>query len=228
MTWIMDSWELWQQTAARGFCIWGYFENGPWRAPLRGRAEGNPYGNTMRIFWNLNCPQTIFEHKCKELTPNAEEWIVGLYGLSRGRLLIHFGRGYSLGKDEGEFILDLGILICWILKWFEAFILCKYKKPALSSERWWVGLYGQAVFRMDNGHCPGHHPLKSMRPFVIVTSWTMRYSLQLFTATRSVYGARCQWSVWMLQCTANIEQKLFLLDRGEVRNLWVCIGMKWW
>ena len=108
MIWIMDTWELWQQTAARGFYIWGYFENGPWRAPLRGRAEGNPYGNTMRIFWNLNCPQTIFEHKCKELTPNAEEWIVGLYGLSRGHLSLHFGRWYPFGEEWREIYIGFG------------------------------------------------------------------------------------------------------------------------
>ena len=38
------------------------------------------------------------KHKCKELAPNAKEWVVGVYGLNRGCLPLHFGREWSFGE----------------------------------------------------------------------------------------------------------------------------------
>ena len=82
----MDIYGLFEHVAARGIYFWTYFENGPWRVPLRGRTEGNGYGNTMRIFWNLKGAETISDHKSKEPTPRGEECVVTLYGLGSGHI----------------------------------------------------------------------------------------------------------------------------------------------
>ena len=68
----MDIYGLSGRAVARGFYFRTYFENGPWKAPLRGTTEGNSYGDTMRIFWNLKGGRTISKHKSKEPTPNGD------------------------------------------------------------------------------------------------------------------------------------------------------------
>ena len=168
-----------------------------WRVPLRGKEKGNLYSTTKRILWNLKWPEGIIDNKCRELTRRASKWIVVCYGLDYGHigrdghglhyLPLHFGREYLLAGTTGDFV--------WNLKWFQTILDHKCKEPSTNGERWYIMVYGLKDGLRRSYHC--NQSLQSKSPICHCCTMVMRYSLQPFTAMRSVHGARRQWCVWM-------------------------------
>ena len=61
----------------------------------RGRVNRNQHW----IFWNLKASEANTDHKCEELTLNANECLVGLYDLDNG----HIRRG-DHGHDHFSYV----------------------------------------------------------------------------------------------------------------------------
>ena len=131
--------------------------------------------------------------------------MVWTVGISTTITLDFPGGDTHSGRGKGESIWNLEIWKFWIWKWSEGILDRKCKEFTPNDKRCWVALYGFKngnIRRDDRGvyerQCTLSRDSRAAihSPIYHRCTMTMRSSLQPFTATRSVYGARWQWCVW--------------------------------